>query len=291
MKNWMITLMNLLIVLPIWDLLFFLRTFTRWLCCKLRFCINCKNIITQLEWDPNRRIHISVTFMSNLISWHSGRQWRITCCVTESKSKWWVEACWDLRPSCVAELHICILLCNSSVFLWNQTVSSVSVCASARWPSVWRVSRGRPSSKPANTSWSRGTMKTTRTWPKWSNCSVTVSLFSDGRFAPLVLEDSTLNIWSRCVSESGTQKKAVVQWFARVSEVPLSKLKLLGREPHPQEIFYYEGRSCDDEVNAESILRPVQVTDARLPRQSNQTQRVQRTGSVETPISYYKNKE
>uniref|UniRef100_A0A671VSN0 Origin recognition complex subunit 1 n=1 Tax=Sparus aurata TaxID=8175 RepID=A0A671VSN0_SPAAU len=57
----------------------------------------------------------------------------------------------------------------------------------------------------------------------------------------------------------GESKKAVVQWFARVSEVPLSKLKLLGREPHPQEIFYYEGRSCDDEVNAESILRPVQV--------------------------------
>ncbi|TDH08963.1 hypothetical protein EPR50_G00103270 [Perca flavescens] len=59
--------------------------------------------------------------------------------------------------------------------------------------------------------------------------------------------------------ESGRQKKAVVQWFARVSEVPVSKLKLLGREPHPQEIFYYQGRSCDDEVDAESILRPVQV--------------------------------
>ncbi|KAM7387812.1 hypothetical protein PAMP_024025 [Pampus punctatissimus] len=58
---------------------------------------------------------------------------------------------------------------------------------------------------------------------------------------------------------SGEQKKAVVQWFARVSEVPLSKLKLLGREPHPQEIFYYEARSCDDEVDVESILRPVQV--------------------------------
>uniref|UniRef100_A0A4W6C7D8 Origin recognition complex subunit 1 n=1 Tax=Lates calcarifer TaxID=8187 RepID=A0A4W6C7D8_LATCA len=64
---------------------------------------------------------------------------------------------------------------------------------------------------------------------------------------------------SCCVSESGKQKKAVVQWFVRVSEVPPSKLKLLGREPHPQEIFYYQGRSCDDEVNAESILRPVQV--------------------------------
>ncbi len=51
----------------------------------------------------------------------------------------------------------------------------------------------------------------------------------------------------------------MVRWFARLSEVPLSKRKLLGREPHPQEIFYYEGRSCDDEVDVESILRPVQV--------------------------------
>ncbi|KAM7012274.1 origin recognition complex subunit 1 [Tautogolabrus adspersus] len=59
--------------------------------------------------------------------------------------------------------------------------------------------------------------------------------------------------------ESGKQKKAMVQWFVRVSEVPSNKLKLLGREPHPQEIFFYQGRSCDDEVNAESILRPVQV--------------------------------
>uniref|UniRef100_A0AAQ4QFX0 Origin recognition complex subunit 1 n=1 Tax=Gasterosteus aculeatus aculeatus TaxID=481459 RepID=A0AAQ4QFX0_GASAC len=58
--------------------------------------------------------------------------------------------------------------------------------------------------------------------------------------------------------DSGKQKKAVVQWFVRVFEVPLSKLKLLGREPHPQEIFYYQGRSCDDEVDAGSILKPVQ---------------------------------
>ncbi|XP_076578395.1 origin recognition complex subunit 1 [Chaetodon auriga] len=67
--------------------------------------------------------------------------------------------------------------------------------------------------------------------------------------------------------ENGKQKKAAVQWFVRVSEVPLSKLKLLGREPHPQEIFLYQGRSCDDEVNAESILRPVQVKhlDAAAP--------------------------
>ncbi|KAM4549390.1 origin recognition complex subunit 1 isoform 2-T2 [Odontesthes bonariensis] len=67
--------------------------------------------------------------------------------------------------------------------------------------------------------------------------------------------------------ENGKQKKAVVQWFVRVSEVPLSKLKQLGREPHPQEIFFYQGRSCDDEVNADSILKPVQVKhlDAAAP--------------------------
>ncbi|XP_056271375.1 origin recognition complex subunit 1-like [Pseudoliparis swirei] len=67
--------------------------------------------------------------------------------------------------------------------------------------------------------------------------------------------------------ESGKQKKAVVQWFVRVSEVPLSKRKMLGREPHAKEIFYYQGRSCDDEVDAESILKPVQVMhlDAEAP--------------------------
>uniref|UniRef100_A0A3Q3EED3 Origin recognition complex subunit 1 n=1 Tax=Labrus bergylta TaxID=56723 RepID=A0A3Q3EED3_9LABR len=65
--------------------------------------------------------------------------------------------------------------------------------------------------------------------------------------------------------ESGKQKKATVQWFVRVSEVPPNKLKQLGREPHPQEIFFYQGRSCDDEVNAESILRPVQHVDGAAP--------------------------
>nr|XP_061791219.1 origin recognition complex subunit 1-like [Nerophis lumbriciformis] len=59
--------------------------------------------------------------------------------------------------------------------------------------------------------------------------------------------------------ESGWQKKAMVQWFVRGSEVPISKMPLLGREPHPQEIFYYEGQGCNEEVNAESILSSVQV--------------------------------
>uniref|UniRef100_A0A669F1D4 Origin recognition complex subunit 1 n=1 Tax=Oreochromis niloticus TaxID=8128 RepID=A0A669F1D4_ORENI len=65
--------------------------------------------------------------------------------------------------------------------------------------------------------------------------------------------------------ENGQQMKAVVQWFIRVSELPVNKLKLLGREPHPQEIFYYECRNCDNEVNVESILRPVKHLDSNDP--------------------------
>ncbi|CAL8252615.1 unnamed protein product [Merluccius merluccius] len=59
--------------------------------------------------------------------------------------------------------------------------------------------------------------------------------------------------------ESDKQKKALVQWFVRVCEVPPNKMKLLGRDPHPQEVFYYEGRTCDDEIDVESILSTVQV--------------------------------
>ncbi|XP_064792048.1 origin recognition complex subunit 1 [Oncorhynchus masou masou] len=59
--------------------------------------------------------------------------------------------------------------------------------------------------------------------------------------------------------ESHKQKKALVQWFLRLSEVPQNKKLLLGRSPHPQEIFYYLGRACDDEINAESIIGTVHV--------------------------------
>ncbi|XP_052319122.1 origin recognition complex subunit 1 isoform X23 [Oncorhynchus keta] len=59
--------------------------------------------------------------------------------------------------------------------------------------------------------------------------------------------------------ESHKQKKALVQWFLRLSEVPQNKKLLLGRSPHPQEIFYYLGRACDDVIDAESILGTVHV--------------------------------
>uniref|UniRef100_A0A8C2JYY5 Origin recognition complex subunit 1 n=1 Tax=Cyprinus carpio TaxID=7962 RepID=A0A8C2JYY5_CYPCA len=59
--------------------------------------------------------------------------------------------------------------------------------------------------------------------------------------------------------DSGKKKTAVLQWFVRMCEVPQSKRKLLGRDPHPQEIFFYQDRSCDNEVDGETILGAVQV--------------------------------
>uniref|UniRef100_A0A673MBY2 Origin recognition complex subunit 1 n=1 Tax=Sinocyclocheilus rhinocerous TaxID=307959 RepID=A0A673MBY2_9TELE len=58
----------------------------------------------------------------------------------------------------------------------------------------------------------------------------------------------------------GKKKSAVVQWFVRMCEVPQNKRKLLGRDPHPQEIFLYQDRSCDNEVDGETILGAVQVS-------------------------------
>ncbi|XP_072539134.1 origin recognition complex subunit 1 [Salminus brasiliensis] len=59
--------------------------------------------------------------------------------------------------------------------------------------------------------------------------------------------------------DTGKKKKAVVQWFVRMCEVPHNKRKLLGRDPHPQEVFYYQDSSCDNEVDAETIMGAVQV--------------------------------
>ncbi|KAG9351009.1 hypothetical protein JZ751_024898 [Albula glossodonta] len=59
--------------------------------------------------------------------------------------------------------------------------------------------------------------------------------------------------------ETGKSKRATVQWFVRMCEVPNNKRKLLGRTPHPQEIFLYQDRSCEDEINAETIIGAVKV--------------------------------
>ncbi|XP_069837715.1 origin recognition complex subunit 1 [Dendropsophus ebraccatus] len=60
-------------------------------------------------------------------------------------------------------------------------------------------------------------------------------------------------------AEKNASKHAIVQWFLRYEEVPYRKRKLLGRDPHPQEIFLYDVRTCENDIDAETIIGTVQV--------------------------------
>uniref|UniRef100_A0A3B3SKL6 Origin recognition complex subunit 1 n=1 Tax=Paramormyrops kingsleyae TaxID=1676925 RepID=A0A3B3SKL6_9TELE len=59
--------------------------------------------------------------------------------------------------------------------------------------------------------------------------------------------------------KTGKRKLAEVQWFIRFHEIPFKKRRLLGREAHPQEVFFYQDKTCDTEIDAETIIDTVQV--------------------------------
>uniref|UniRef100_A0A8C4S274 Origin recognition complex subunit 1 n=1 Tax=Erpetoichthys calabaricus TaxID=27687 RepID=A0A8C4S274_ERPCA len=54
-------------------------------------------------------------------------------------------------------------------------------------------------------------------------------------------------------------KRAEVQWFVRINEIPFSKHKVLGREPYAQEVFFYNIKNCDSDIDAETIICTAQV--------------------------------
>lgn len=64
---------------------------------------------------------------------------------------------------------------------------------------------------------------------------------------------------SLLASNRYSKKHARVQWFYRFCEIPLNKQHLLGRKPGAQELFWYGYPSCDNIINAETIIGPVQV--------------------------------
>ncbi|NXG03191.1 ORC1 protein, partial [Sakesphorus luctuosus] len=60
--------------------------------------------------------------------------------------------------------------------------------------------------------------------------------------------------------EDGTQnKRAVVQWFCRIDEIPPSKRKLLKREVFPQEVFFDQVFGYDTDISAETIIKSTTV--------------------------------
>ncbi|XP_073449629.1 origin recognition complex subunit 1 isoform X2 [Aquarana catesbeiana] len=64
-------------------------------------------------------------------------------------------------------------------------------------------------------------------------------------------------------TEKHASKHATVQWFLRYEEVPYKKRKLLGREPHPQEIFLYDSSTCDNDIDAETIIGTVLISQLK----------------------------
>ncbi|KAJ7405369.1 Origin recognition complex subunit 1 [Willisornis vidua] len=61
--------------------------------------------------------------------------------------------------------------------------------------------------------------------------------------------------------EDGTQnKRAVVQWFCRIDEIPPNKRKLLKREVFPQEVFFDQVLAYDTDISAETIIKSTMVT-------------------------------
>ncbi|NWV36466.1 ORC1 protein, partial [Grantiella picta] len=65
--------------------------------------------------------------------------------------------------------------------------------------------------------------------------------------------------------EDGAQhKRATVQWFCRLDEIPQNKRKLLKREVFPQEVFFDQVLGYDTDIAAETIIKSVMVLPLHL---------------------------
>ncbi|NXN02797.1 ORC1 protein, partial [Sylvia borin] len=65
--------------------------------------------------------------------------------------------------------------------------------------------------------------------------------------------------------EDGTQhKRAVVQWFCRLEEIPQNKRKLLKREVSAQEVFFDQVLGYDTDIVAETIIKSIMVLPLHL---------------------------
>ncbi|NXU09904.1 ORC1 protein, partial [Pardalotus punctatus] len=65
--------------------------------------------------------------------------------------------------------------------------------------------------------------------------------------------------------EDGAQhKRAVVQWFCRLEEIPQNKRKLLKREAFPQEVFFDQVLGYDTDIAAETIIKSIMVLPLHL---------------------------
>ncbi|NXB81605.1 ORC1 protein, partial [Donacobius atricapilla] len=64
--------------------------------------------------------------------------------------------------------------------------------------------------------------------------------------------------------DGAQQKRAIVQWFCRLEEIPQSKRKLLKREISAQEVFFDQILGYDTDIAAETIIKSVMVLPLHL---------------------------
>ncbi|PKK27366.1 origin recognition complex, subunit 1 [Columba livia] len=64
--------------------------------------------------------------------------------------------------------------------------------------------------------------------------------------------------------DGAQQKRAVVQWFSHITEIPQNKRKLLKREVFPGEVFFDQVSGYDTDIAVETIIKSVVVTPLRL---------------------------
>ncbi|KFV14462.1 Origin recognition complex subunit 1 [Pterocles gutturalis] len=64
--------------------------------------------------------------------------------------------------------------------------------------------------------------------------------------------------------DGAQQKRAVVQWFSHITEIPHNKRKLLKREVPPQEVFFDQVLGYDTDIAAETIIKSTMVIPLHL---------------------------
>ncbi|NXX92742.1 ORC1 protein, partial [Centropus bengalensis] len=64
--------------------------------------------------------------------------------------------------------------------------------------------------------------------------------------------------------DGAQQKRAVVQWFANLAEIPPNKRKLLKRKLYPQEVFFDRVSGYDTDIAVETIIKSTMVIPLRV---------------------------
>ncbi|NWH74171.1 ORC1 protein, partial [Piaya cayana] len=67
--------------------------------------------------------------------------------------------------------------------------------------------------------------------------------------------------------DGAQQKRAVVQWFANLSEIPQNKQKLLKTKIYPHEVFFDQVSGYDTDIAVETIIKSVTVVPLHLGEQ------------------------